>query len=232
VTIPEVSLVLLPGLDGTARLFDRFAQAAPPTVSVTRVPLPRDRVVSYDALATLTRSSLPQGRVILLGESFSGPLALRLAALVQPLGVILCASFIRASAPLRLSAAPLSALLKTTPPPVSVVKALFAGGDEALAAELVRAILTVDREVIAARIRMVLEVDATADLRGFGGRLLYLRARHDRLVSARQAALVRELRPDATVAEIDGPHLLMQARTDDCWKQIAAFIEPWVPPHE
>jgi pimeloyl-ACP methyl ester carboxylesterase len=220
---PGVSLVLLPGLDGTGRLFDRFVRLAPSTLSITEVSLPIDRILSYDDLAELVRPSIPDERVVLLGESFSGPLALRLAALVQPLGVILCASFVRSPALHRLSAAPLSFLLKASPP-VSVVSALLSGGDEPLAAELARAVLTVDREVIASRVRMVLEVDATSDLRQYGGPLLYLRAMRDRVVSKRQATLLHELRPDAVIAEIDGPHLLLQTRPEDCWKHVASFV--------
>src|SRR5262245_48931485 len=110
-------------MDGTARLFERFVRAAPADVSATSIALPPDRVLSYDELADLVRGALPPGELVLLGESFSGPLALRLAALVQPAATILCASFVRAPVALRLGAS-LSFLARVRPPK-SVVRTLM-----------------------------------------------------------------------------------------------------------
>lgn len=220
---PGVHLVLLPGLDGTAELFDRLIRAAPSSVSTSCVPLPRDRVLSYDELADLVRAAVPPGRGVLLGESFSGPLALRLARQLEPVGVILCASFVRARRLGRFSALPLSLLLRAVPP-VSVVRMLLSGGDEALARDLLGAVATVEPRVLASRVRMVLEVDAVPDLAACPCPVLYLRPSKDRVVSSRQVAVVRTVRPDAEVAEIDGPHLLLQARPEEAWRCIMSFL--------
>jgi hypothetical protein len=32
------------------------------------------------------------------------------------------------------------------------------------------------------------------------------------------------VRPDALVAEVEGPHLLLQARPHDCWSHMTPFI--------
>jgi pimeloyl-ACP methyl ester carboxylesterase len=215
--------MLLPGLDGTGRLFDRFMRGAPAHASVTRVAFPTDRVLSYDELVDFVSDSIPPPPLVLLGESFSGPVALRLAARAQPAAVILCASFIRAPAASRFAAAPLSLLARIVPP-VSVVNTFLSGGDDALASDLVRAVRSVDAEVISSRVRLVLGVDATLDLETFPGRLLYLRPTRDRVVPKRQATLLRGIRSDAEVVEIDGPHLLLQARPTECWNHIAAFV--------
>jgi pimeloyl-ACP methyl ester carboxylesterase len=217
-----VKLVLLPGLDGTGTLFDRFVQAAS-TLPVIRMAFPTDRVLTYDELVDFVSSALPPPPFALLGESFSGPLALRLAAATQPEAVILCASFIRAPLPHRLVATPLSLLLRA-PPPISAVQVLLSGGDEALAHDLVSAVRTVDPKVMASRIRMVLKVDTTSHLATFTGRVLYLRATRDRLVSPLQAELLREIRPDAEIAELNGPHLLLQTRPEECWNRIRPFL--------
>jgi hypothetical protein len=39
--------------------------------------------------------------------------------------------------------------------------------------------------------------------------MLYLQARHDRLVKPRSLEEIRRLRPDIETATIDGPHLLL-----------------------
>ena len=62
------------------------------------VHYPPDRCLGYDALEPWLRDRLPAEPFVLLAESFSGPLALRLAAdpPVGLQGVILVASFARA----------------------------------------------------------------------------------------------------------------------------------------
>src|SRR5580698_7334133 len=90
------ALVLLPGLDGTGKLFAEFLKALDLGVSANVVPYPPDIPLGYDELEPLVRSALPtRGRFVLLGESFSGPLAIRIAALRPPalVGLILCVTF-------------------------------------------------------------------------------------------------------------------------------------------
>lgn len=216
------TLVLLPGLDGTCKLFDRFVRAAPAGTSVVAIPLPSDRVLTYDELADFAASRLPPGPIAVLGESFSGPLALRVAMRVPLAGVILCASFVRPPLALRATAGALSMLVRVSPP-VPLVRALLTGGDEALAHDLVRAVREVDPAVLASRVRMVLRVDLVAELAACPVPIQYLQAARDRVVGPSQAALVRRTRPDANVVRIDGPHLLLQAAAADCWTHIDAF---------
>src|SRR5262245_23390841 len=109
-----VSLVLLPGLDGTGNLFRPLLQKLPAEVEPIVLSYPAREFLDYSALAQLALRSLPTDRpVVLLGESFSGPVAV-LAAAAQPkglLGVILCASFVIAPRPWAKFALPLASLL-------------------------------------------------------------------------------------------------------------------------
>jgi pimeloyl-[acyl-carrier protein] methyl ester esterase len=90
------TLVLLPGLDGTGKLFAEFLKALDLSVSANVVPYPPDVPLGYDELELLVRAALPtRGRFVLLGESFSGPLAIRIAARPPPglVALILCVAF-------------------------------------------------------------------------------------------------------------------------------------------
>src|SRR5262245_21849903 len=93
-----VALVLLPGMDGTAKLPEEFVAALGPTVEATVVSYPTDRAMGYPELESLVRSRLPVDRpYVLLGESFSGPIAISIAGSC-PAGLralILCGSFAR-----------------------------------------------------------------------------------------------------------------------------------------
>lgn len=107
-----VTLILLPGMDGSGLLFAPFVRALPAWVHPVVVAYPADRPLDYAGHLEIVRASLPAaGPFVLLGESFSGPLAL-MAAAVKPkglCGVVLCASFICSPLPSFIS--PLSILV-------------------------------------------------------------------------------------------------------------------------
>src|SRR5450755_3555099 len=89
-------LVLLPGLDGTGKLFAEFVQVLSPKVECVVVAYPKDQPMGYGELEGLVVSALPNNRpFVLLGESFSGPLAIRIAARAPKglVGLILSVTF-------------------------------------------------------------------------------------------------------------------------------------------
>src|SRR5262245_4480100 len=89
-------ILLFPGLDGTGRLFDRFIAAAPADLSLSSIPLPID-VLSYEGLVERFLSTIPiDENIILLAESYSGPLAVRLAERRRPGALVFCNSFVSA----------------------------------------------------------------------------------------------------------------------------------------
>ena len=91
-------LVILPGLDGTGARITPFLREMERTVQVRVLEYPPDQPLGYAELESLVRQGLPQGeRYVLLAESFSGPIAIRVAADPPPdlAGVILCGTFAR-----------------------------------------------------------------------------------------------------------------------------------------
>jgi pimeloyl-ACP methyl ester carboxylesterase len=231
--MPPLSLVLLPGMDGTGLLFAPLLRALPAEVEPLAVAYPGDTPLPYSALAELVLEALaelPAGRdVVLLGESFSGPVALRVAA-TQPAGlraVVLCASF--AKKPVRVPAwvarAVRPQLLRAAPFAVQAPVMLGAGAGDAAQTLLRGALARVSPEVLAFRVAELLRVDATEALRACPAPLLYLRATRDRLVSARSRDHLLEQRPDTKVVDIDGPHLLLQTQPAECWDAIWAFLD-------
>ena len=93
-----MKLVLLPGMDGTGILFEPFLESLPESISPIVVTYPCDMPLSYAELLQVIEAKLPSAEpFIVLGESFSGPLALRIAASCPPglKGLVLSASFAR-----------------------------------------------------------------------------------------------------------------------------------------
>lgn len=98
------------------------------------------------------------------------------------------------------------------------------GAPASLRALLAEALAAVSPEVLAHRARDLLRVDASEAFTALPVPLLYLRATRDRLVGARSRDHVLRHRPDANVVDIDGPHLLLQARPEACWRAVEAFL--------
>lgn len=94
--VPPI-LVLLPGMDGTGLLFRWFLEALPEDVETVVLSYPTRVFAGYDALVDLVRGRLPvDRRFVMVAESFSGPVALRIAAEMPKglIGLVLVASFV------------------------------------------------------------------------------------------------------------------------------------------
>ncbi|WP_437313855.1 alpha/beta fold hydrolase [Sorangium sp. So ce385] len=233
VTAP-LRLLLLPGLDGTGALFAPFVEAlsaesadiAPEVVSY-----PADRALDYDALEALVAARLPaDGPYALLGESFSGPLALRLACrrAGQLVGVALVATFVTNPVWLVPSLARHLVgpwLFRRRAPELVARRYLVGARADAAWLERVAAnVETVDPAVMAARVREVLSVDARAPLQRCAAPLLYLGAAGDALVPPRVLRELRRLRPDLECVTVDAPHLVLQLAPEASARAIAGFL--------
>jgi pimeloyl-ACP methyl ester carboxylesterase len=60
--------------------------------------------------------------------------------------------------------------------------------------------------------------------------VLYLRASNDRIVSSRLSLELTSLLPNVKVAEVHGPHLLLQARPRECAAAITEFVQALTRP--
>ena len=224
-------LVLLPGMDGTGRLFDDFVAELPSGTEHTIVRYPGDRVLGVRALCEILERSLPRNEsYALVAESFSGLVAIE-HAVSQPrrlAGIVLCASFATRPLAIRLpGAAWLSRSLhfRSAPPPW-VVRWLLTGGDASsrVIEEVRMAIASVEPRVIADRLEEVMKRRPLAPLEGISVPVLYLQGARDRLVGERGLAQISEAIPHRCLQVIDGPHLLLQTRPRAAAGAILAFL--------
>jgi pimeloyl-[acyl-carrier protein] methyl ester esterase len=227
---PETQLVLLPGLDGTAGLFDRFIAAAPPNLTLTPVALPAERL-SYEELADRIVTKLPAGRIVLLAESFSGPLAIALAERLPLDGLVLCNSFVTAPRARALRWLALPSVMNLRPPALLLRRCLLGGpADEALVREVATTIATVPGALLAWRVQTVLTVDAVQAFGKTTVPILYVRGTDDRIVPDSAWRTMSRVRQMTTVL-VPGPHLLLQTNPRGVWQAITPFLEslPFAP---
>jgi pimeloyl-ACP methyl ester carboxylesterase len=227
----QTTLVLLPGMDGTGRLFAPLLRALPDRLRAVVVGYPTDRVLTYDGLLPLVQTALPpDGPCILLGESYSGPLAL-MAATRNPgsiRGVILCASFIASPLPAAVSCFRFLIgphTVQLVPWPLRRKIILSRNGSDGTRALLASIRGSVSPAVMAARAREILALDCADALKNCPAPILYLAATNDALVGRRSRAQILKARPDVTVATIEGPHLVLQESPGEAARAIVNFIE-------
>ena len=224
-------LCILPGLDGTTRMLAAFVFAAQPSFSTVRaIAYPTDIVLGYRELEAFVRAALPQSApFVLLGESFSGPAAIAIAADPPPnlIGLVLSTTFARAPVPLLAPFAPLTRFAPVRTLPTAVLSALLLGrwSTAELRRELGSALGTVAPDVLRARAAAAMRIDVSDRLARIAVPTLSLKADHDRLLRAGASRQIIAGIANVRQVALDGPHLLLQTRTDRCAEAVARFAE-------
>ena len=86
--------------------------------------------------------------MVLVAESFSGPLSLLIADICsRVIGIVLCVTFVEPPAPAIVAVIP--ALVWRITPPLPLIRALLTGGDHALARDVQRTVRVLRPDVIA-----------------------------------------------------------------------------------
>lgn len=225
-----LTLVLLPGMDGTSILFEPFIAAFGERypVSVVRYPA-TGHSQTYAALHDFASAHLPtDGPLVLLGESFSGPIAISIAAAhpARVRGVILCCTFVQNPRP-KLRWLKSLAYLPTPRPPFPIANALLFGrfSDPKSRALLRNALTKVPPAVMRARLREVASVDVRAQAARLAMPVLYLKALNDQLVPPSAAVEAQQCCHDMEIEVFDAPHCLLQVVPVEASVAVARFMD-------
>jgi pimeloyl-[acyl-carrier protein] methyl ester esterase len=234
-TAKPVTLVLLPGMDGTGVLFEPFVAALGNEHPVTVMTYPTSGdSQTYAGLHDLAALALPsEGPLVLLGESFSGPIAISLAAAnpTRVAGVVLCCTFVRNPRPgLRWLSG--LASMPAPLPPSSILSALLFGrfATPRLSLMLRDALAKVQPAVLRARLRAIVSVDVRAQARALEVPVLYLKGASDRLVPPPAVVEAEQYCRDMKVQSFDAPHCLLQVVPEEAAAAVADFIEKVAAP--
>jgi pimeloyl-ACP methyl ester carboxylesterase len=217
-------------MDGTGDLFEPLLAELDPRFETVVVRYPRSAHLGYKELVSFVRDALPANdEFVILGESFSGPIAVSLAAQTPSglRGLIVCASFVCCPVPWSALLRPLARLLPFGILPASVLSVPLLGpfvnsGTRRL---LANTLSTVSASVLRARIESVLTVDVREEVVAVGVPFLSLQASADWLVPKRASMVMCELVPALKVTEVLGPHMLLQVSPKECARVIETFID-------
>ena len=223
--------LLLPGMDGTGRLFRRILPLLDPALGARVVSYQLDRTLGYGQL--LHEVEVPVGPLCIIAESFSGPLAVVLASrhAAQVRGLVLAASFVRSPSVLRVRmAAALGAPLFRLRLPDFALRVGMLGADatDAEVRELREALESIQPDVLAHRLDAVARVDVTELFASSATPTMYLAGARDRLVGVRVAKELQRLRPEMRSHALDAPHLVLQRAPVEAAALVNAFLLPLV----
>jgi pimeloyl-[acyl-carrier protein] methyl ester esterase len=222
-------LFILPGLDGSGFGLEAFCDALNTEFNVTVLRLP-DTESDYQRLSDWAIAEIGKTpSFYLLGESFSGPLAIKVAARLgeRLCGLILCATF--AHAPVH-AGAWLRRVLPLMPPimpPHRVLSAVLFGDDstDKWRSEFAATMRALDVRVAKARVSQALAVDVRKELLQAQARVLVLQSSRDRLLRANAFADLTATQRNVTIENIDGAHFLLQTRADECARAVRSHFQ-------
>ncbi len=222
-------LCLLPGLDGTGRLYRRLIEELSPDFEVQVIDYPNDTFDGYESLARLVASRLPVDRsYVLIAESFAGPLSVLVASAQPPglCGLVIAASFLQQPVS---NSNLLARLLRYLPPlahpPITVLEPLLIGTwrERALREELESVLQSVPLPALKSRLLAAMRVDARAAFRQVAVPVLYMRATRDRLLR-RGVRHDFASETDAQQIDMEAPHFLFQTVASEAAQCIRRFI--------
>ncbi len=221
-----MKVVLLPGLDGTGRLFDPLVQAFSASVDVQIISYEADEKASYEELVSQVWDALPSEEFVLVAESFSGVIAYEIG-LRQPKylkHIIFVATFLQSPRPLLLPwIFSKYMLLKWIPD--FVVKLFFLGrsvSQETLG--LFQKTLTcVDRDVLFSRLMLIRKLQLKKEPLMIAS--TYIEAREDMLVPNHSVETFKMVCKKLDVLCLKGPHLLLQASPKESAEVLEEIFE-------
>lgn len=225
----RITLVLLPGLDGTDVFFRPLLASLPEWVAPLVVQFPSSGANEYRELLAMVRKILAETpRCYVLGWSFSGPLGLMLAE-AEPekiQGVILVSTFVRAPwrlfAQLRWAAVtPMVWLIRVGKRlPVWVSRS----STDRLRRDKAETWKRVSARMIAARIRTLLAVDARLLLKHCPCPVLCIAGRNDGIVPYHNVQEMTRIRKTIRVQTIAGEHFAIYTNPAGTSAAIMEFI--------
>lgn len=226
------TLVLLPGFDGTGKLFARLIDSINALCEADAFDI---RVVSYtnevelnDYVQTV-RKLIGDETVTLLAESFSGPIAIQLLSQYPEIieRCIFSTSF--AETPylsLCNKAMQLPNIMFTNQIMRQMAMKQFCYGRHftaSLGKETLKTVQKLPVSIIKQRLTLLSKQDSQTLVSSIKTPCLYLQASDDKIVTAALSEKLHSILPNVRVHEIEGPHLLLQAKPADCAAAIIAF---------
>jgi len=220
-----MKLVLLPGLDGTGKLFAPLIEALPSSMDVQVITYPLNKEQSYNELIEYVKQNLPKEDFVLLAESFSGPIAYKVA-LSKPKqlkSLILVATFLENPRPFLLRFIPSSRIL-ALPIPNILSRIFFLGFS--VKNETIKlfneAIKTVSPTVIECRLKEITQLKPSSQKVQL--KTTYIQASNDKLVPSKSLKDWQKVCDNLDILNVKGEHFILQTNSIRCAEVVTEAV--------
>lgn len=215
-----MKVVLLPGLDGTGILFKPLTDALSGNIDTLVISYPIDRNLNYRELVEFVMGQLPNEEFILVGESFSGPIANQIA-LLKPenlKSVIFVASFLENPQRYLLNLSKLlpKKLILAMPIPDFIVKYFILGSaaNEQLIDLYKQTINKRSSSVLSFRLDEISKLSASQEACDL--KAIYIQATNDMLVPDSCVEAFESAYKEIKVFRVKGSHFILQTNPLAC----------------
>lgn len=240
-SLSKQTLVLLPGFDGTGELFDDLVDELNEYFEVIIVHY-SEEVTIEDYIACINAKIKHRDKIILLAESFSGPIALHFIAnhseKIQY--CIFSTSFSKTPFLSLCKAADFlpHIFFKNTTLQKIAIKHYCYGKylTDLLEERTLKAINGISTNTIKKRLKLLCTQQSHKLIKdknhNFFMPCLYLQASEDKIVGKPFSGDLCNALPNISKIIINGPHLLLQAKPKECARAILDFVKGANPQHE
>ena len=226
---PDFLWTLLPGLHGTDALFEKFHSALPDQQECEQINLPEKGKQDYQTLGDWLDNHLPHRKDkkrLIIAESFSGPLAMMIAAqrADEVAGIVLASCFCDAPHNPGIALLPLRPLFMVKPHRKALEHFLVGkdASDQDIE-ELAQVIQTIPSSTLTKRVRAILELEEGDTPRLKDTPMLLLQAQDDNLIPWEAQQRLEAHYPNARVHWIPSPHMILQRHAKTCLEKIMDF---------
>jgi pimeloyl-ACP methyl ester carboxylesterase len=209
-------IVFMPGFDGVAELREEFVSELGAIAPARSIGYPNRQLETLNGYARYAASQVtPQSRPVLVAESFSGLVAARWAAQDPHVaGLVLCGAFAR-------SPVAWAALGASMPAAAQFFGANFVNPMAYMSGDVARkrwsqalgtAIASLDRAVVAERLRIIAVDDVSADLQSLRIPMLIAQFQDDIVIGAEAHSVLAAACVEPRVVKVPGPHFAIETR--------------------
>lgn len=218
----------MPGLDGTGDLFEPLVRNLSDTIEVVVCEYPLNASLGYPELLSVAETYLPKGEpFVILGESFSGPIAIQIASKnpVGLKGMILVNTFLTNPRPL------LGKIIRVLPNfalthPPKILLELIAHKAETevdVASSIQKVLEKITPDVVRARLGFIDDVNVTGEVPKIRVPIFILQAAGDWAVPKKALKPILNAHPNVKVQILKGNHFLLQEGPKKCAEVIESF---------
>lgn len=223
----QLKIILLPGFDGTGMLFQPLLPYLSSNFTAEVISFPTVGMQDYSTLLPFVQNKLPKDEgFVLLAESFSGPLAIKIATNGPKnlKGLIICASFLTSPHYIpKIFRKLISSFAFKLPHLDIFLKYFLLGLDSSpeLVSLMKNSLSETASSTLTSRLRSIFDSDVTSLMSRISIPVLYISPTNDRVIPRHISESIQSF--GVKVISVPGPHCILQREPEKSAIHIKEF---------